>query len=477
MTIDLQSSAIDTADPAALASLVSEVEGAGAFYLDAGGRGLYRIDGGAVRWIPADPPQSIGAFLVERGAVRLWNRRNPLPLQFQGVYRDWIGRQVLEMTLPRVEGAVRLPAMIRSGARLVVAVPGVGPDRRVYLGGATRAATVDPTYPHLRRLFSALEWRHPTYRANLYGLLCAMVARSTMSEFPLTVLDGTSRKVGKTAVAGALHHILQGAPMSPLTHTGDEESLEKRIAGRCGEPGPVCLVFDNVRPKRGQTGSIRSQFFAVATTCAVPSLRGPYKKKPLPLNYPILILTMNDASVETDLHDRIVRVVLGGEPGRFLDPHPTEYAESYRPEILAEIQAILSGIDLAAPFKCQTRMPLFERIAVQSAAALGLTACFDPDAIDTPDVAAKELLALVRDLQEESERAPTWAQLAEHLRVAGNLVELRSVLQRSQASTTRAQGRVLRAFVSDLLKRDIHVDGQPLGLVVSETTLTLKERS
>ena len=420
------------------------------------------------------PPMTFGETVLSRGIVRILqdSRQGARPLfrAFWTAYEKMITKLPIThpevLDLPQLSTIYQLPVMVSepTSGRLVPAWPGLHPDQGIFFSGEMvppmALERVDPAYPHLHAWLSDIRFTAGAYAANLMGYVLACLARPILPLFPFLVLDSIDKKCGKSRVAEAIHYFLTGRVARPFTFTGDESELEKRLASSCGKPGPNLIMIDNVRPKRGQSGVIRSQFFAAAVTCPTPTVRPVYGRASIPVDWPIIILTMNEAVVEQDLSDRVVRVVLS-DPGRYFDPDPLEYAKLHLQELRAEALHLLSQIVLRPDFHQLTRFHDFEQVATVGAGLFNMQTNYDASQLDTPDALVRELHAAVQEL---GERATTEA-LAVHLRMGRDyLPELASHLRRHNAVNDEAQGRVLGALLQKYRGRRYALHGQQFTL-------------
>ena len=425
-------------------------------------------------------PLTLGQAVLDRGIIRLMQEvrggQSATPRGYLAAYERYLTRlpqlSPHRLSFPRVTGLYRLPAVVTDDSgRLCQAWPGVHPDRHLlFVNGMVPPAEVEvanPDYPLLKEWMSSIEFTSEVFRANLMGYILSCLARPILPQFPFLVVDATSRKQGKTTVADAIAYFLTGDTVSPITHTGDEQELEKRIASSCGLPGPNIVYLDNIRPKRGQSGVIRSQYLAAAATNPCVKVRPVYGKRAEPVDYPITMLTMNEARVESDLHDRSVRVVLTGKAGRYFNPNPFVMVKQYRRQLQAEAIHLLQSLDLNAEFKPVSRMGDWEQIATLAAAKLGLTTDYDADAVDTPDAAVKELISLVTEMCEESTAHPTFPDLADRLLMNRDaLPELHSIVKRTNATTSARRGNAIRKFMWSLSERALCIDAKRVQFVI-----------
>ncbi len=435
--------------------------------------------GGAVRIVP----EKIGENLTLTGQVRIFTggvgRLPPAPMSAGAIspYERRLSTAVAYHAdrLPHAYGTVWLPqATVGTEGNYVQLGPAYSAERHlVYFGSGLdphAVEAVDRDYPHLTSWLSALEFTSPCFRANLYGFVVACFARTECPTFPFLLVDATSKKQGKTTLVEALAYLITGRTVTPITYTGDESEVEKRLAGSCGKPGPNVIFIDNVRAKRGQTSAIRSQFLAVASTSPYPAIRPVYGKQNVPIDWPIIMMTMNEGSVESDLHDRSVRLVLTGKEGRYFDPHPLEYVKAHRMELLAEIFAILRDTQADPEGFCPaTRFGEFEAIAQQAAEKLNMAVRFDPDAIDTPDNEVRELVAFVESACEEKGGPVSVDDLGVAARFAQNThPELCQAIRNAHAATDRTRGRVIMRLVEKLQRRSIHLNGRKVHFTLTE---------
>jgi hypothetical protein len=464
--IVIQQQDFDVDNPLVIDELRTTIAEGGHVVAVEGGVGFQVWSGRQWRGYGAGDPGELGAAVCRAYGVRIMHGANALFLGYQKPYHKRVGVLVEEMAveggLPQVKAPVKLPAVVRSGGSLVpLTSVGVTPSGYLGLGAPFERAEVDPAYPHLRAWLSDIHFTSPIYKANLYGWILSLLARSACREFPFLVLDATSRKQGKSTLCAAISQFLVGHDMAPITHTGEESEFEKRLSAYCNLPGPNLVTIDNVRPKRGQTGTIRSQFLAVAATNPTPCVRGLYRKRSEPIYCPVIVFTMNGASLESDLYDRSVRVVLTGEEGRYFDPSPLEYAVKHRTALLSEALTILEKVDLTKRLTFKGRMGTFERIAVCATEELGLMANYDPDAVSTPDAVVRELVTLIEDMHDETGEWPKPDAAAGQLQLASvYLPELHHTMRRSTASTVKARGKVLEQIIKLYQGRTLFLDGK-----------------
>jgi hypothetical protein len=324
--------------------------------------------------------------------------------------RTWLNQKLtsslVERHIPILRATVRSPAYDLSGVKLKQVPPGYYAARKWRVTGQFNPMPVDPAYPHLVTLFSGMTFVHPTDRGNLTGWTVAAVARTAIREFPILILNGTSKGVGKTTVAQAISTLIYGQERAPISFTNNEEEFEKRIGDFADIPGPNIMVCDNIRAKRRQTGEVRSQALSTAATTGVASGRVLYRGM-RPVHYIIPIFTMNEASVEHDLHDKALHISLTRPAGLhekdapYFDPYPLKYVQVHRHELLAEIANLLESLTLDASFTPVGRMKGFEQIATLACQTLGLPYDFSPH-VESLDATLIELVRAV----EASEKQP-----------------------------------------------------------------------
>lgn len=376
---------------------------------------------------------------------------------------------VVPLDLPPVNGMYRLPCVVQDGSRLVPAWPGRHAGSGLLFTGTpwNPDRKVD-RIEHLKVWLSGLEFSSQVHRGNLLGFIVSCFARNVCPQFPFLILDATDRKQGKTTLATAVYRLLTGRSLTPITHTGNEGEIEKRIAGLAGNPGPNLVVIDNVRPKRDQGGTIRSQFFATAATCPLPSVRPVYGKCPIPVDYPIIMLTMNAAAVEPDLFDRTLRVVLDGQPGRYFAPNPDEYVQKYRDVLIDEIMTILGWMDLSTVHVPKTRFGTWERIASLGADYLDLEYNLDPDVYDTPDAIVKELIAILQDYASEGNPTPDLTEVAGRIRAHQRVLpELWEVVRSSRCTSDKTAGDALALVIAKFSGRELCSAGKRVIFTVT----------
>lgn len=425
-------------------------------------------------WVKAIPDKNRASTLLSE-LVQVMDRRGPAGLGYRGVIGSWLNTFIesnphMFEAMPSVEGIVRLPALTERQGRFVKAGPGAWAGR-LYAGAQVKLPEPDTSYPLLRQWLSDLRFYSPLHYGNLMGWVLAALVRPEIREFPFLVVDGTDRKVGKSRVASALAEFVVGRQVAPITFTGDEHEIEKRFGGLVGQPGPNLLFIDNVRPKRGQSGAIRSQLLAAMATSPSVAIRKNYGKEPEPIYYPLVVFTANEASVESDLHDRNVRVILTGA-GRYFDPDPVLFVADNRLALLAEAFHLLGQIGPRAPgFKPGTRFRAFEWVARESARLLGLAADYQPDAVDTADNLVKELVSVVGDLENDGAGPPLMTVVAAAImQNEDHLPELRALFRQARTTSDAAAAHVLRKFVEQKLgERHLHIGGKEVKFSVDKT--------
>ncbi len=350
---------------------------------------------------PYQADYQLGQALLSNQVFQVRGEKGPVLLgsKQRQTAETWIGklysfRPDLAMNLPVLSALVKPPAYSIVGGRLELSAPGFNPRTGWYVTGAAQAGTCDPAYPHLRALLSGLTFATNLDRGNVLGWLAAAYARTAIREFPILILDGTHKSVGKTTLSQTLSIVLTGQETATVTYTHSEEELEKRIGDKAELPGPNLLIFDNVRAGRKQAASIHSQLLSSAATTGVATGRVLFKGM-RPVHFMIPVFTMNSAQVEHDLHDKVLRILLTRPVGAVgelhFSPFPLDYAREHRDEICAELRAILAGVDFTFTAPFVTRMHRFETIAGQAAAALGET--FDLRTVLAADGLYNELIA------------------------------------------------------------------------------------
>jgi hypothetical protein len=475
MTHFLDVSLIDAGNPSA----ATEVERAlreypnGSFYRDEAGNFLHL---GTKDGLPfahrIAPRRGIGPAVRDMGVI-CFGRANqhgqvvPLPYFQQAPYIKWLDHLLsgeLLQSFPLARGLYNLPAAVLDGEGLIQAHAGYHHDI-LFTGSMVKPAPG----PHLKEWLSALEYAEPVYEDNLYGYILSCFARPSCPYFPFLVVDGITRKVGKSTLVDSLCYLLTGQIKAPFTLSGGEQELEKRIAGSCGSAGPNVIYVDNVRPLRGQTRAIRSQLLAQAATSPTVSVRPVYGKRPEVLDYPILIFTMNGAAVEHDLHDRVVRVVLAGESGRYFKPHPLEYVKEHRQELLAEIMRALISAQIDTSY-ANSRFGQFEWIARAAAGTLGFAPDYDPDVADTTDSTVQELRVLVDDMVKDAGGQPVaLSKVANMVFFNTALQELAAALSIGPTPTDRSRTEALRRFVEKLTGRKLFSEGRSFEFVLDRS--------
>lgn len=330
----------------------------------------------------------------ERKTVLEFARR--LEAQLTGAANTW----------PTLKGYVKGPMYRRTlEGRLVPVAPGYDPESAQLVLAPDLPATMPSVasgYPHLRTLFSGLEFADPIYHSNLLGVCVALFCRTGMDEFPVLLIDATNKSSGKTTVLKTLAYLLNGEQEAALTYSGSEEEFERRIGSFCGLPGPNLIPIDNIRAKKGGGYLIRSQTLAGAVHSHAFKVRKLHVG-PSMLFDPIFVGTMNDARVERDLADKTVVLTLTRPPGpdnhRKILPYPPDYVRQWRMELLAEIFQVIERLVLPpiGEAALHTRFYTFEQVVVGAAKELGLEASFDPTRVRSVDAFLEQLLNLLYD--------------------------------------------------------------------------------
>ena len=390
------------------------------------------------------------------GLFTIANHQGAIPTPSRAAYYVSINANLLaraDTLVPQADGMFGLPAVhIGETGRLESSYPGtIGRVLYAHFGGrACKPVEFSAEYPLLRLWLSGMHFAQPNHAALALSWAVTTLARPVCPVFPLLLIDG-QKSTGKSQLAEAISHFVDGGAFSPMTYTGDEGEFEKRLASKVGTAGPILAVVDNVRPKRKQSGGIRSQFLASATTCPRPSLRQNYGKRVQPVDFPLVIMTMNAATIEHDLYDRVVRVVCTN-PGRYYSPYPPAFVRDNRDAMIAEAMHILRSIDTTDAFTQSTRFGLFERIATAVAARLGLSIDFNPDAHSTVDVGVREALGLMEDLSTDGGPGVTFVNMASRVRQRSE--EFPEMYSRVlAASGVAASARALEAFFNEIAPR------------------------
>ena len=358
---------------------------------------------------------------------------------------------------PRIDHMYRGWALVDVAGRLTPAKEAAGVQ--------LTSTPPDPKYAsddfeHLHNLFSGVYCTHAA-RARLLVHTILMAARAALNDFPILVLDGPKKGVGKTRTALAIA-TLYGCADNVLTYTANEDKLEFSLGDFTCRSGPTVIVFDNVRGKRGRGSShqIRGQVISACVNSPRVLVAGKYKSL-APLQHPCLVFTMNRAEIEHDLHDKCTAVRLHGA-GEFayMEPCPLLYAREFREAILDEVHALLAGLPLSLPKKPVTRFGHYEYLAGEVARKLDLDLDLRASAA-TLDSLAVELSNLLDDYRSEHDDWPTIIEATRMLRTRRNMVELNEVLDRAKRGTVRAEAEALAEFVATSLDgRGFRIDGK-----------------
>lgn len=366
-------------------------------------RGVFVLRGRQVETLTN--AEELGNFLLYSWAVEIVNGEgNPLP--FQRAARV-LGTAVIcgRGGLPALRGLMRSPCYRISEGRLVERPVGYDAVSGVLVLAAEFPSfgDVDPSYPHLKALFSGITYADEVYHGNLMGILAASVARTAIDEFPVILIDAAQKSSGKTQVASAIRLLVNaGMDLGPIVYSGNEQEFEVRMGSYAGKPGPNVIHIDNVRAKQGGINRIRSQALSASVHGHTVRVRRLHVG-PVPLHDPVVIFTMNGARVEGDLADKSVGVSLIRPPGsdvhRAILPHPTSYVHKNQMAILAEIHDIIKKVEIKpiGEVHSDTRFYIFEQIVRSAAGLLGMKASFDPSIVRTSDITVDELLNLLHD--------------------------------------------------------------------------------
>jgi hypothetical protein len=290
------------------------------------------------------------------------------------------GRQlalVLQNTLGTeaapVAGLVRHPYAGQSGRRWLVEAPAL-PDP-------------DPTYPHLRRLFSGLDLDPASHAALHVHLLGCLHALSLDGERPILLVDSWVRARGKSEVSKAIAAILDGRPAE--FSQSNRDSLHDEIIAHLGD-GQRCFALDNIDGRRAynnpllcslSTGEIKGRKkYASANSVFVGTVI-------------ILNTVYGAASFHRDLLSRCLRCELRG-PAHTLTVRPQLYAPAHRLEILAEaLHALAAAPEYTAP--TTTRFTSFEFTAAAAYChVFGLAAAAVHTRLEQAAIGARSLLPL-----------------------------------------------------------------------------------
>jgi hypothetical protein len=319
-------------------------------------------------------------------------------------------------------------------------------------------------YPHLRRWLSGVPFQSPADLGNLLTFAILALVRSSLSDFPLLVLDSHTKSAGKTRIGNALHYLLHGRDAEPITFAANEDKMEFQLANYCNLIGPRAILIDNIRPKRGQRGQIRSMAFSSAANHTTISL-APKCRPKQPLFAPVLICTMNGARLEPDLRDKCLLVRLrGGSPGRpqYFHPDPLDFVRHHRALLLGEIVHLSTTLCSPPPLRSPaTRFKRYEALALNYAAWLGLE-CNLRLGDQSYDAAALEFVALHGASHTES---PTLSNLTHNLIGAAgrDLHELREAVHNFAAASDDQRAAAFGDYLrQNILGRCILSNGNPL---------------
>jgi hypothetical protein len=272
-----------------------------------------------------------------------------------------------------VAGLVRHPYAGQSGRRWLVEAPSL-PEP-------------DPTYPHLRRLFSGLDLDPASHAALHVHLLGCLHALSLDGERPILLVDSWVRARGKSEVSKALAALLDGRPAE--FSQSNRDSLHDEIIAHLGD-GQRCFALDNIDGRRAynnpllcslSTGEIKGRKkYASANSVFVGTVI-------------ILNTVYGAASFHRDLLSRCLRCELRG-PAHTLSVRPQLYAPTHRLEILAEA---LHALDTASQYiaPTTTRFTTFELTAAAAYChVFGLAAAETHSRLEAAALGARALLPL-----------------------------------------------------------------------------------
>lgn len=411
--MDLTIQLLTTDRPAQLDALVAHLASSGRVFRlpDTGAWVLVDPEAGS-QILPVNNPADFGGQLINSGLVRLLNGAVPASPAIEGPYTKLMGACASNPSyadrLPLLRGAAYLPALQfdDTGRRLIQAKPGFDMTKGRNVLFVRRPGPmwpeVDPSYPHLRTMFSGLRFSDPVYYANLLAVSLAMFARTAMTEFPVILIDADEASVGKTRTATALGRLLKGEPVSPMPYPGGEAEMKVQIGTVAGgRPGPNFVFIDNVAVVYGNGRRIDSPTLSVLATSKCSNLRVLYKGGS-PVFDPVIVFTMNGARVGNDLALRIVRISLMKPPGtahHLVSPDPVTYVAEHQIMLRAEAFHLLQRLELRPVTEgvFHTRFYDFERVAVAAGEALGLKPSFDPAVVQNADSVVHELYYLLDD--------------------------------------------------------------------------------
>lgn len=403
-------------------------------------------------------PDDIGSHLLYRNIMQpVSGEGDPQdPARFSRAVGNVVA--AYRLRFPVLSRCVRSPAYhITDGGR-VVARP-VGWDavnRTIVMAPPDPLPEVDPTLPHLKTLFSGLMFVSPEYSGNLVGCLVAAYMRSALDEFPIIAIDARQKSSGKTQAAAAFATVVNGPENGgSITYSGTEHEFEVRLGTFAGQAGPNVIHVDNVRAKQGGITRIRSQALSACVHRHTVRVRKLHRGM-VSLHDPVVVLTMNGSRVEGDLADKLVPVSLIRPPGekvhRPILPYPTKYAADHRLALCAEIEYVISKLELkpidTAP--SWSRFYVFEQVVMQAAAMCGLSASFDPSVIRTADQTVIELIHLIEDNKLAVDGRVNLRKLSDTLQANPGVRELNEMVAASSRSVA-GRHEALREYLVDNL--------------------------
>lgn len=417
-------------------------------------------------------PQSLGERLVACGLFRFINPMTGAEIMPTGRMLSALGALVEVAALPTLKSSARLDCPYFDGASWLNMEPGY--KHGVLFDGDARVWTKhDPEhkYPHLRTMFSGVNTDDQSKKL-LQCLLCLMVGRAGLPEFPLIMIDAESKNSGKTRTAQGMRHVVSEEGTPPIN---DIRRLNQQSGGLAWKPGPTVLLFDN----------IGSKVFSEHLSSAVHDEHLTVEPKHLGLSkvfFPVMIFTLNQGKVEHDLGDKCVFIRLNRpetvppEGAVIMDPDPERYAKQYRLRILDEVRHVLNE---SAPleldeFTPQTRFVDWERCLRGVAKTLGYTPLqLRRDTDEVRDQLALDLLYAIDHHYDaarqkmQGEKDPTMGDLATIIRLFPKDYSEANHLMRG-ATSHRARSMRLRKKIDKMVGKRLTFEGSSVILTWSD---------
>lgn len=368
--------------------------------------------------------------------------------------RTFLGPRMKELAhdLPRFSVYYRRPAFVTEGGRFRPAYEAEDWRGWLFMPGPVDT-TPDESMQALREVFKDVKFRRPHHLGNLITFLAAAMARPACPEFPLLVIGGI-KDSGKSRVARAVATIILGSAPPDLSYSANEHELQLTMASAMQQSGPNVFLFDNLVGTQKRAAKIMGGTLAQAATSPRFRVRKLYAGS-VPCFAPVVICTMNAASLSHDLADRTLYVepLHQGRPGvsYYFNPDPQTFAAANVPAIRAGLYHLLSKAnpDMELPVG-SNRFAMLARIGAAVTAELGMPTNFQAGAEAADINAALRQLALLVLEAREAEDVPVPGPMLANMcrRFADQYGELAQMLLDAGGSD-RKGAEVLTALAED----------------------------